>query len=212
VAFANRVDAGRVLAAALATRDVTSDVLVLGLPRGGVPVAAEVARALHAPLDVFVVRKLGVPGHRELAFGAVASGGVRVLNDEVIRQARVSPEDIDRITAEESAELTKRERRYRGAEAFPAVQGRTVLIVDDGMATGATMRAALTAVREMGAAKVICCVPVASSAAVARMLDVCDDVVCSQTPRFFRSVGEHYADFDATTDDEVRSALSNSAD
>lgn len=198
------------LATALTKYDATSDVLVLGLPRGGVPVASEVARALAAPLDVFVVRKLGVPRQRELAFGAVASGGVRVLNDDVIRQAGVTAEDIERVTADESAELERRERSYRGEAAFPTVNGRTVLVVDDGMATGATMRAALTAVRSLGAATITCCVPVAPEASLARMRDVCDDVVCAQTPHRFRSVGEHYADFAATTDDEVRELLRNS--
>lgn len=207
MAYADRADAGRALASALAGYADEPDLLVLGLPRGGVPVAAAVARALNASLDVFVVRKLGVPGHRELAFGALASGGVRVLNDDVIGRAALTAEDIDQVTAEETVELARRERSYRADEASARLGGRTVVVVDDGMATGATMRAALTAVRELSAARVVCAVPVASGAAIAGVRDVCDDVVCPKTPHSFRSVGEHYLDFTPTTDDEVRAAL-----
>lgn len=207
MAYADRADAGRVLASALSPYVDQPGVLVLGLPRGGVPVAAQVARELNAQLDVLVVRKLGVPGQRELAFGALASGDVRVLNDEVIQRAGVTAEDIERVTTEESIELARRELRYRDASAFPEVAGRTVLVVDDGMATGATMRAALLAVRGLGASRVICAVPVAPTAAVNAMRDVCDDVVCPRSPHFFNSVGEHYVDFSPTTDEEVREAL-----
>lgn len=205
--YADRADAGRALASALMAYADEPRLLVLGLPRGGVPVAAEVARQLNASLDVFVVRKLGVPGHRELAFGALASGGVRFLNDDIIGKAAVTAEDIDRVTNEETVELVRRERSYRADEALPGLAGRTVIVVDDGMATGATMRAALTAVRALGAARVVCAVPVASGTAIAGLRDVYDDAVCPKTPHFFRSVGEHYLDFTATTDDEVRAAL-----
>jgi putative phosphoribosyl transferase len=206
--FADRRDAGRQLAGELSSYAGVPNVVVLGLARGGVPVAQEIALALAAPLDVFVVRKLGVPRHRELAFGALASGGVRVLNDEVIASARVTPVEIEQVCAHELIELGRREQAYRDDRPPPQLPGRTALVVDDGLATGATMRAALIAVRQLRAARVVCCVPVGPSGIQDRLGDVADDIVFVSTPTGFRAVGEHYRRFDATTDDEVRAALS----
>src|SRR5256885_1933652 len=177
--FLNRSDAGRQLAAELLPRyGGRSDVLVLGLPRGGVPVGFEVARALDAPLDVFVVRKLGLPGHDELAMGAIASGGVRILDQDLIRVARVSEAELDRVTAVEQAELERREHRYRGDEPFPDVRGKTVILVDDGLATGSTMRAAVAALRMEGPSRIVVAVPVAAPDTCAAFRDVADDIVC----------------------------------
>src|SRR5688572_3198745 len=160
--FRDRTDAGRQLAARLATYAGREDVLVLALPRGGVPVAAEVARALHAPLDIFLVRKLGVPGHDELAFGAIATGGVRVLNEQVVRALRIPESVVDAVTAREQAELARRERLYRGDRPPPDVRGRTVVLVDDGLATGATMLAAIKALKQQGLGRLVVAVPTAS--------------------------------------------------
>lgn len=206
--FADRVAAGRVLADEItARRALAPPVVVLGLPRGGVPVARPVADALTAPLDVCVVRKLGLPGHRELAVGAIASGGVRVLNDNVLAVHPVSGDDLERVVAAEQRELERRERAYRGGAAPVDVTGATVVIVDDGLATGATMRAAAVAVRRRGAARVVCAAPVGPPAIASRLGDVADDVVLAQTPADFVAVGQFYADFSETTDDDVRRAL-----
>jgi predicted phosphoribosyltransferase len=183
--FRDRVEAGRTLAAALDRFGARDDLLVLGLPRGGVPVAYEVARALRAPLDVFVVRKLGVPGHEELAMGAIASGGVRVLNEPLVRELGVSLEEIERVAATEAEELARRERAYRGNRRPLYVAGRTVLLVDDGLATGATMRAAALAVREQGGASVVVAVPVAAQRTSDELRAVVDEVVCAVTPEPF---------------------------
>jgi predicted phosphoribosyltransferase len=205
--FRNRAEAGRLLADVLAARLTATDVVVLGLPRGGVPVARAVSDRLGAPLDVLVVRKLGLPGHRELAIGAIAGGGVRVLNQEVLDRHRVSAEMVDRVAAAEQVELTRREKAYRGDRPPLDVRDRTVVIVDDGLATGATMRVAAIAVRRLGAATVICAAPVAPSSAPALLADVADDVVTVDLPDAFGAVGQFYDDFGETTDDEVRSAL-----
>jgi putative phosphoribosyl transferase len=181
--------------------------VVLALPRGGVPVGYEVAKALGAPLDVFVVRKLGLPWHEELAMGAIASGGVRVLDPDLIRIARVSEDDIQRITASEQAELERRERRYRGARPFPDLRGKTVILVDDGLATGSTMRAAVAALRQEGPSRIIVAVPVASPETCDAFRDLADEVVCDITPEPFRAVGLWYDDFSQTTDDEVQELL-----
>ncbi|MEX0891041.1 MAG: phosphoribosyltransferase [Gemmatimonadota bacterium] len=206
--FHDRIDAGRRLAEALVDdyggRD---DLLVLGLPRGGVPVAREVARALDAPLDIFLVRKLGVPGHPELAMGAIATGGVVVLNEDVVRMANVTEEDIGHVERQETEELRRREQAYRGDRAAPDLAGRTVLLVDDGLATGATMRAAALAVREQDPASVVVAVPVAAPETCASFRDLADDVVCARTPEPFQAVGRWYEFFDQTTDDEVRAIL-----
>jgi predicted phosphoribosyltransferase len=183
------------------------DVLVLALPRGGVPVGYEVARALGAPLDVFLVRKLGVPGYEELAMGAVASGGVRVLNDEIVRGLGISEHGIDVAVAREMEELARRERLYRGDRPPPDVAGRTVILVDDGLATGATMRAAVAALREQQPTRIVVAVPTASPDTCEVLKAEADDVVCAITPEPFFAVGHWYEDFTQTTDDEVRELL-----
>lgn len=208
--FRNRRDAGRRLASELADYAGRSDVIVLALPRGGVPVGFEIAKALHAPLDVFVVRKLGLPWQEELAMGALASGGVRVLDDDLIRVARVSDEDIRRVTAAEQAELTRREDRYRGDRAFPDLVGKTVILVDDGLATGSTMRAGVAALRKEGPSRVVVAVPVASPETCAAFRDIADDIICAETPEPFQAVGLWYEDFSQTTDDEVHDLLEQS--
>lgn len=205
--FRNRRDAGRRLAAELRTYANRSDVIVLALPRGGVPVGYEVATALDVPLDVFVVRKLGLPWHEELAMGALASGGVRILDDDLIRVARVSTEDIERVTAAEQVELERRERRYRGDRPFPDLTGKTVLLVDDGLATGSTMRAAVAALRQEVPRRIVVAVPVAAPATCDAFRDIADDIVCAVTPEPFRAVGLWYDDFSQTTDEEVHELL-----
>ena len=205
--FRNRRDAGRRLAAELRTYANRSDVIVLALPRGGVPVGYEVAMALDVPLDVFVVRKLGLPWHEELAMGALASGGVRILDDDLIRVARVSTEDIERVTAAEQVELERRERRYRGDRPFPDLTGKTVLLVDDGLATGSTMRAAVAALRQEVPRRIVVAVPVAAPATCDAFRDIADDIVCAVTPEPFRAVGLWYDDFSQTTDEEVHELL-----
>jgi predicted phosphoribosyltransferase len=205
--FRDRFDAGRQLAARLAHYAGRDDVLVLALPRGGVPVAYEVARALGAPLDVFLVRKLGVPGHEELAMGAIASGGVRVLNEGVVRMLRPTDAAIGRVEAEERRELERREREYRGGRPPPDVRGRAVVLVDDGLATGSTMRAAVAALRRLGPARVVVAVPVGASETCAEFAGEADEAVCAREPDPFYAVGTWYDDFSQTTDDEVRELL-----
>ncbi len=209
--FRDRREAGARLAQALATYAGQPDVIVLALPRGGVPVAREVARALEAPLDVFLVRKLGVPLQRELAMGAIASGGVRVLNTAIVDALGIPREAIDAITREEETELARRERAYRGDRPAPDVRGKIVILVDDGLATGATMRAAVTALRRLGPARVVVAVPTASSEACADMADAADEVVCAETPEPFLAVGAWYEDFSETSDDDVRRILAEAA-
>ena len=206
--FRDRKDAGEKLAEELSHYAGREDVLVLGLPRGGVPVAFEVAKALDAPLDVFLVRKLGAPGQRELAVGASASGGVRVLNTEVVRMMRLSQQAIEQIAAREQQELERRERAYRGDRPRPEVQGQTVVLVDDGLATGASMRAAVTALREREPGRIVVAVPTAAPETCADFEDEVDEVVCATTPQPFFGVGAWYADFSQTTDEEVRELLS----
>ena len=205
--FRDRTDAGQQLADALRGRWAGEPVGVLGLPRGGVPVAARVAGALHAPLDVLVVRKLGVPAHPELAMGAIALGGVQVLNDDVIAGMRVSRPDLERVAAAEREELERRERDYRGDRPQPDLAGRTVVLVDDGLATGATMRAATRAVRATQPHRVVVAVPVGSADTCAALREVSDEVVCLHSLADFRSVGSHYLDFTQTTDEQVRRLL-----
>jgi putative phosphoribosyl transferase len=208
-AFRDRADAGRRLAGALRHLAGRADVLVLGLPRGGVPVAYEVARALGAPLDAFVVRKLGVPGQRELAFGAIASGGVRVLNDEIVIGLRLDPRTLNAVAAAEQDELARREQAYRGGRPPLDVTGRTVVLVDDGLATGASMRAAVAALRARGPARIVVAVPTASPESCADVRDEVDEVVCADTPAHFIAVGERYDDFGETSDEEVRALLAD---
>jgi putative phosphoribosyl transferase len=210
--FANRREAGLELASKLKRYAGRSDVVVLALPRGGVPVAFEVAEALEATLDIFLVRKLGMPGHREYAMGAIASGGVRVLSEDVIRAYGVPASAIDAVVREEQAELERREREYRQGAALTSLRGRIVILVDDGLATGSTMRAAVQAVRPHQPARVIVAVPVGAPDRCDEFADVTDETVCACTPEPFRAVGLWYRDFSETTDDEVRSLLRQHAD
>lgn len=205
--FRNRTDAGRRLAEKLAAYADRPDVLVLALPRGGVPVGFEVARALGAPLDVFLVRKLGVPGCEELAMGAVATGGGRVLNDEIVRGLGISEHEIDAAAARELQELARRARLYRGDRSPPDAAGRTVILVDDGLATGATMRAAVEALKQQHPARTVVAVPTASPDTCEALKAEADDVVCAMSPEPFFAVGHWYEDFTQTTDDEVRDLL-----
>src|SRR5438046_4007367 len=203
--FRDRDDAGRQLGRAVAERlGKRDDVIVLGLPRGGVPVAWHVAQALSAPLDVFIVRKLGVPGHEELAMGAIASGGVRVLNRDVLDYIPVPQRMIDAVAAREQQELERREREYRGARPPLDVKDKTVIVVDDGLATGSTMRAAVAALRKMEPRRIIIAVPVAAESTCRdfRAEGIADDVVCLRTPEPFQAVGLWYSDFTQTSDDE----------
>jgi putative phosphoribosyl transferase len=209
--YRDRTHAGRELTSKLPEYANRPDVTVLALPRGGVPVAFEVAKALRAPLDVFVVRKLGVPGHEEYAMGAIATGGVRVLDEGVVRAIGVTRAELDAVTAAEQRELERRERQYRGDRPSPDVAGRTVILVDDGLATGSTMRAAVEALREGGAARVIVAVPIAPPETCDAFRDIVDDIVCARTPEPFYAVGLWYQDFSQTTDDEVRELLERAA-
>ena len=209
VPFRSRVDAGQQLASHLSQYRDRSDVIVLGLPRGGIPVAAEVAAALNAPLDAFLVRKLGVPGHEELAMGAIASGGLRILNEDTVRELRIPAEAIDAVEAYERRELARRERIYRGSQAPPEVTGKTVILVDDGLATGSTMKAAVQAVKQDKPARVIVAVPVGAPDTCRELQSMADDVVCAYMPRSFSAVGEWYRDFSQTTDAEVVELLSS---
>jgi predicted phosphoribosyltransferase len=210
-AFANRSEAGRLLAEKLEKYAGRDDVLVLGLPRGGVPVAYEVAKRLNAPLDVFVVRKLGVPGFEELAAGAIASGGVRVLNEDVMRAIPHADETIEVVSARERAELERREQMYRAGRPAPDVRNRTVILVDDGLATGATMRAAVKALRQSGAAKIVVAVPVGPPDTCDEFEQLADETLCLSTPPFFQAVGQYYEDFSQTSDDDVRELLTSAA-
>ncbi|KOU93645.1 phosphoribosyl transferase [Streptomyces sp. XY533] len=210
VYFTDRADAGERLAEALRPLEAEHPV-VLGLPRGGVPVAFPVARALGAPLDVIVVRKLGVPSHRELGFGAIGEGGVRVISEDIVRIGRVTREDLAAVEHAEEAELARQARRFRGDRPRVALGGRTVIVVDDGIATGATAAAACEVVRAQGAARVVLAVPVAPPDAVARLRGAADEVVCLSSPPAFRAVGEWYRDFSQTADEEVVSLLAGAA-
>ena len=205
--FRDRHDAGRRLAALLEEYAGARDAIVLALPRGGVPVAYEVARRLGVPLDIFLVRKLGLPGHEELAMGAIATGGVRVLNPDVVEALRVDEATIDAVAEAELRELARREEAYRGVRPPPALRGRTVILVDDGLATGSTMRAAVAAVRGQEPRKVVVAVPVAAAETCEALRGEVDDVVCALTPDPFRAVGLWYEDFDQTDDEEVRALL-----
>jgi predicted phosphoribosyltransferase len=205
--FRDRVDAGRQLAARLAHYADRDDVLVLALPRGGVPVGYEVAEALAAPLDVFLVRKLGVPGQEELAMGAIASGGVRVLNESVVNLLNLSEADIAPIELAERRELDRREREYRTGRPPLDVRGKIVILVDDGLATGSTMRAAVAALKRMGPARVIVAVPVGARETCEELENEADEAICAREPEPFHAVGIWYEDFAQTTDEEVRDLL-----
>jgi predicted phosphoribosyltransferase len=201
--FRDRKHAGHLLSMFLSHYANRADVLVLALPRGGVPVASEVARTLRAPLDVFLVRKLGLPGQEELAMGAIATGGVRVLNEEVVIALDLSNELIDMVAAEEQRELERRERAYRDDRPPPDVRGKTVILVDDGLATGSTMRAAVAALRQQGPARIVVAVPVGAHQTCAGLEKLADEVVCARMPEPFYAVGAWYQDFSQTTDEEV---------
>ncbi len=205
--FRDRADAGRQLGRCLADRDIEAPV-VLALPRGGVPIGYEVAAALDAPLDVLVVRKLGVPGHPELGMGAIGEDGVRLINPTIVRVAGVSDDQIATVERRERAELGRRADRYRGDRARVALSGRTAVIVDDGIATGFTARAACEVTRRRGAGRVVVAAPVASADAVTGLAESADDVICLQTPRAFRAIGQFYGDFTQTSDLEVVGLLS----
>jgi putative phosphoribosyl transferase len=207
IPFRDRAAAGRVLAALLHHYIGRADVLVLALPRGGVPVAYEIARALQAPLDVLLVRKLGVPEHEELAMGAIASGGTRVLHDAVIREIGIPDEIIERVAAREQQELERRETVFRGDKPPLDVANRTVILVDDGLATGSTMRAGAQALRLMQPAKLIIAVPVGSEETCAALASEADEVLCAATPYPFHAVGLWYEEFPQNTDEEVRELL-----
>jgi putative phosphoribosyl transferase len=209
--YRNRADAGRRLAAELRAYAGRPDVIVLALPRGGVPVAFEVARALGAPLDIFVVRKLGLPAHPELAMGAIASGGIRVLDQAAIRRFGVTEQEVAAVAAVEERELERRERQYREGVPLPDVAGKTVILVDDGLATGATMTAAAAALRTQRPAKVIVAVPVSAQETCDAFRDIVDEIVCGATPEPFLAVGMWYEDFSQTTDEEVHDLLARAA-
>jgi putative phosphoribosyl transferase len=204
--YADRTEAGQALAKRLQHYRGNPDVIVLALPRGGVPVASEVARALSAPLDVFIVRKLGVPGHEEYAMGAIASGGVRVMNPDVAG-LRISESAIQAVVEREQRELERRERLYRGDRPPVDLAGRIAILIDDGLATGSTMRAAATAVRQHGPSRIVVAVPVAAAETCDEFRREVDEVICAITPEPFRAVGLWYEDFDQTTDDEVHALL-----
>ena len=208
-AFANRTEAGRLLAEQRIKYADRDDVVVLGLPRGGVPVAYEVAKRLGARLDVFIVRKLGVPGFEELAAGAIASGGVRVLNEDVMRAIPHPDEAIEAVTARETAELERREHEYRDGRRAPELRDRVVILIDDGLATGATMRAAVKALRQSCAAKIVVAVPVGPPDTCREIEQDADETICLSTPESFQAVGQYYEDFSQTSDNDVRELLSS---
>jgi putative phosphoribosyl transferase len=210
-AFRNRAEAGELLAEKLVKYAGRDDVIVLGLPRGGVPVAYEVALSLHVPLDVFIVCKLGVPGFEELAVGAIASGGVRVLNENVARALPNADEIIESVTTRETAELERREQSYRDGRPAPELRDRIAILIDDGLATGATMRAAVKALRQRGAAKIVVAVPVGPPDTCREFEDAADEVVCAIAPECFQAVGQYYEDFSQTSDEEVRELLARAA-
>ncbi|MBW4646757.1 MAG: phosphoribosyltransferase [Goleter apudmare HA4340-LM2] len=205
--FRNRTEAGQLLAKQLTAYAGAANVLVLGLPRGGVPVAYEVAKALNAPLDVCLVRKLGVPGHEELAMGAIASGSIRVLNDDVVNSLGIKPETIERVTTQELRELQRRDRNYRGEQPQPDITNHTIILVDDGIATGSTMLAAITTLQKQQPEKIIVAIPVAEFQVYEQFKSQVDEVVCLITPERMCAIGLWYEDFSQTTDAQVRELL-----
>jgi putative phosphoribosyl transferase len=210
--FMDRIDAGRRLAEKLKVYAGRKDVLVLGIPRGGVPVAYQVVSELRAPLDVFVVRKLGVPGHEELAFGAIATGGVQVLDPEIVQEAGISKQQIEQIAAKERQELNRREYAYRGGHRSLDLEGKTVILVDDGIATGASTLAAIAALRELEPAGIVLAAPVAPASTCRRLRRKVEDLVCLDTPEPFYAIGQFYEDFSQVSDEEVTSLLQLNAE
>jgi predicted phosphoribosyltransferase len=209
--FRDRSEAGRLLAQRLSHYQNRKDVIVLALPRGGVPVGYEVAAAIGAPLDVFLVRKLGVPGHRELAMGAIASGGAVVVNQDVVGELRIRPEAIEAVAAEEAQELRRREQAYRPGKPPLSVEGKTVILVDDGLATGASMRSAIKALKMQNPARVVVAVPVAPPTTCRDLQSEVDEVICLSTPIYFYAVGAAYRNFDQTSDEDVKALLAASS-
>jgi putative phosphoribosyl transferase len=209
--YRDRTEAGQVLTSLLTAYAHRRNVLVLALPRGGVPVAYEVARVLHVPLDVFLVRKLGVPGHEELAMGAIAMGGIRVINEDIVRSLQVPPHIVDAVALREGRELERREQLYRDDRPLPIVYDQTTILIDDGLATGATMRAAVHALRVQDPAEIIVAVPVAAYITYRRLQTEVDDIICPQTPEIFYGVGWWYEDFSQTSDQQVHELLSRAA-
>lgn len=205
--FRDRTEAGKHLATKLQKYKARRDVIVLALPRGGVPIGYEVAKELEAPLDIFLVRKLGVPGHEELAMGAIATGGMRVLNEQVVEYLRIPPRIIDAVAAKELEELRRREVAYRGSRPEPDVKAKTVILVDDGLATGSTIRAAVQALRQQQPARIVVAVPVSAPETCDEDVIGADEIVCAVTPESFLGVGQWYLDFSQTTDEEVRDLL-----
>lgn len=209
--FQDRADAGRILASKLTGHKDRTGTLILALPRGGVPVAREISRALNLPIDVFVVRKLGVPGHEELAMGAIASGGSRFINDEVVEQLGITSETIEAVAAREYNELLRRERLYRGGRSAPDIHNKIVILVDDGLATGSSMRAAIRAIRQQHPTRILVAVPTAAAETCDTLRKEVDEVVCPDTPEPFYAVGASYRRFDQITDEEVRDLLLRAA-
>jgi len=205
--FKDRKDAGQQLAGALIAYKELPDTLVLALPRGGVPVAFEIAQSLHLPLDLMLVRKLGIPGHEEVAMGAIANGNIQVLDEDIVRRLHIPFDAIDKVIAAEHAELLRRNKAYRGGKPAPVLEGQTIILVDDGMATGANMHAALLAVRQQQATRIVIAVPVASDSAYALLHEIADEVVCLDVPDPFYAVGGAYDDFSQTSDAEVKTLL-----
>lgn len=205
--FANRSEAGRELTRELGGYAGRNDVVILALPRGGVPIAWEIAQALHAPMDIFLVRKLGVPGYEELAMGAIASGGTRVFNESVLSHMRISEEQVEQVTERELAELERREKAFRGDRPPLIVSDRICVLVDDGLATGSTMRAAVGALRKLHPARMVVAVPVAARDTCDEFKELVDEVICLYTPEPFMAVGRWYDDFEQLTDDDVRAYL-----
>ncbi|MBI4474951.1 MAG: phosphoribosyltransferase [Acidobacteria bacterium] len=209
--FADRADAGRILASKLTAYKGRPDVVIFALPRGGIPVAYEIGKAIGAPIDVFVVRKLGVPGQEELAMGAIATGDIRIINYEVVNQLGITQEAIDAVTDQQREELRRREQLYRGGRPQREVRGQSVILVDDGIATGSTMRAAIAALRQLGPARIVVAVPVAAPETCQQIGGEVDEIICAATPEPLFSIGQWYKRFEQTTDDEVRDLLGRAA-
>ncbi len=210
IVFRDRTEAGRLLARELKAYENSTNVKVLGIPRGGVPVAYEIALQIHAPLDVFIVRKLGVPGQEELGFGAIASGGIRFLDDEIVKAVGISELEIELIAATEGQELARRERAYRGGRPRLKVEGQIVILVDDGIATGSSMRVAINALRQLKPAQIVVAIPVAPDSTCRRLRPEIEDLICLHMPESFYAIGEFYEDFSQVSDQEVTDALRRS--